>query len=639
MSSTSESLSRTDHLDQDHRAKVEHQGEKINRKRTGSRHTYLSCALCGFWNRKSNTTKKQPQYATQEPWLGIFPKLILRFITLGILATVLYLGASGTSWGLSDINLDNILVLSTDIQLVTLGLVNKILDYLVTVCIHHTAVASITKWMMLPDNPPSGDAVRIEDFDLEGELSKPWVAVSKFLSRVRSSYSSSSKRKLMTFARFILCLATSVSTLLLGASVNAIGMPKSRWYPDPNYVPENDTIFFFTSPLARIGNVDFMNIWQESWEMSREVGDPSWALTNALAAVDTFVALGNLYSTVSGKNRSNPGWYPVYSSDPYRLTAVNVTAEPGAAVQTMSFQAGVVQDMYNGQRENSTQSWPSKSVGWNANLNLTVPILNTTCTADKETNLEQGALKAEVPSTSSNMTIYILIGPSTNFSGARCAVEIRQGYFPICSWFYLSGPTNGFSVNSYGQMMNPNIAFLNALESDTSITTILANFFNTIVPVLSGLLIGPMDSTAYSLQLASIIASDQGSQLDGLAAVYGMLMSELITAAEWTVTTSPTEMVTQGPVRYYLYGSGPRLPWEWAIVIVIGIIIAIVCWDIRIGSNGQLGLPTEREEELRFFVRQTGNPDEETAVRLVSDRDLAGLQNVQTLQRGVKYGG
>jgi hypothetical protein len=131
-------------------------------------------------------------------------------------------------------------------------------------------------------------------------------------------------------------------------------------------------------------------------------------------------------------------------------------------------------------------------------------------------------------------------------------------------------------------MMNPNIAFLNALESDTSITTILANFFNTIVPVLSGLLIGPMDSTAYSLQLASIIASDQGSQLDGLAAVYGMLMSELITAAEWTVTTSPTEMVTQGPVRYYLYGSGPRLPWEWAIVIVIGIIIAIVCWDISI---------------------------------------------------------
>jgi hypothetical protein len=146
-----------------------------------------------------------------------------------------------------------------------------------------------------------------------------------------------------------------------------------------------------------------------------------------------------------------------------------------------------------------------------------------------------------------------------------------------------------------------------------------------------------------------------------------MLMSELITAAEWTVTTSPTETVTQGPVRYNLYGSGPRLPWEWAIVIVIGIIIAIVCWDISIlvvrrispgpwlslsgmllaansapkmagiGSNGQLGFPTDREEDMRFFVRQTETPDEETVVRLVSDRDLAGLQNVQILQRGVKY--
>ena len=52
-----------------------------------------------------------------------------------------------------------------------------------------------------------------------------------------------------------------------------------------------------------------------------------------------------------------------------------------------------------------------------------------------------------------------------------------------------------------------------------------------------------------------------------------------------------------------------------------------------IGSNGQLGLPTDREEDMRFFVRQTETPDEETVVRLVSDRDLAGLQNVQILQR------
>ncbi|KAL1967489.1 hypothetical protein VTN77DRAFT_3274 [Rasamsonia byssochlamydoides] len=190
-----------------------------------------------------------------------------------------------------------------------------------------------------------------------------------------------------------------------------------------------------------------------------------------------------------------------------------------------------------------------------------------------------------------------------------------------------------------------------------------------------------MNLTQYSLQLGRVISNSQESSqdlpLDGLAAVYGTILSELITSAEWTVSNqlpsanmTETETVRQGLVRYELYGSGPRLPWEWAIVTVIGIIALAICFDVYIlvveriapgpwlsslggmllaansapkiadiGRAGAVGIATEHEESMRFLVRETDTPEGETSVRLVNDRDLKELKNVRTLRNGVQYGG
>jgi hypothetical protein len=39
-------------------------------------------------------------------------------------------------------------------------------------------------------------------------------------------------------------------------------------------------------------------------------------------------------------------------------------------------------------------------------------------------------------------------------------------------------------------------------------------------------------------------------------------------------------MVTSAPVQWQGYGSSPRLPWEWVISIILGLIMLITLWDI-----------------------------------------------------------
>ncbi|KAL1967490.1 hypothetical protein VTN77DRAFT_3275 [Rasamsonia byssochlamydoides] len=222
-------------------------------------------------NPKAKTDKR---YEIQEPWRKIIPALLFRSVTLIILVLVVYLGASGSSFGLSDKNIAGVFVLSTDIQLAILGLANKILDYLVTLALHHISAAFLTKWMVLPNN----NGARMQDLELHDELSKPWVAVKKFVTTIRSPGRRKEKATARAIVRLVLSLAISISTLLLGASVNVIGMPKARWFPDPRYISEDDPRYYFTSPQAQIQTIDFMNIWQDSWEMIREGQDPSWVV-------------------------------------------------------------------------------------------------------------------------------------------------------------------------------------------------------------------------------------------------------------------------------------------------------------------------------------------------------------------------
>jgi hypothetical protein len=41
-----------------------------------------------------------------------------------------------------------------------------------------------------------------------------------------------------------------------------------------------------------------------------------------------------------------------------------------------------------------------------------------------------------------------------------------------------------------------------------------------------------------------------------------------------TASSDITERTTSHSVRWQVYGAGPRLPWEWATVIIVVVILA-----------------------------------------------------------------
>ena len=57
-------------------------------------------------------------------------------------------------------------------------------------------------------------------------------------------------------------------------------------------------------------------------------------------------------------------------------------------------------------------------------------------------------------------------------------------------------------------------------------------------------------------------------------------MQHLVSIAKWDTTSSSTETVISYPVSWYLYGAGPRLQWQWVIIIPLAVPVFILAYDI-----------------------------------------------------------
>lgn len=63
-----------------------------------------------------------------------------------------------------------------------------------------------------------------------------------------------------------------------------------------------------------------------------------------------------------------------------------------------------------------------------------------------------------------------------------------------------------------------------------------------------------------------------------MAPVIAVIAQHLLTIASWNMTASPDpgETVDSFPVRWQVYGSGPRLAWEWAAVVILAVVLIAV---------------------------------------------------------------
>ena len=116
------------------------------------------------------------------------------------------------------------------------------------------------------------------DFDLYEEFKKPWTAVAKLKERCKIG-----TRKSRAWLQFIGALVVGISILLLGAAMNTIAIPKSRWWPDTRFeAPQPpDDRFYFANQTSRVASVSRMPLWGQAWEMIREGGTASWEMVRS----------------------------------------------------------------------------------------------------------------------------------------------------------------------------------------------------------------------------------------------------------------------------------------------------------------------------------------------------------------------
>lgn len=281
-------------------------------------------------------------------------------------------GAKWMVFDLRDFTVNSIAI-STDLQLSVIGLLNKIMDAFVQASIKHTASVLLTVWMALGVRGAS-----LLDLELKEELTQPWTCIGNFFKRCsRNGWQGVGFKGIL---RFLLSLSVSCCVLLLGLATNTIGIPKERWRPPGNtggysLTDEMRHLMTITMPRAELVGVDWMNHWNDAWDMIGS-GPASWDAATALVAASTYTFLSGIPGPYK---EAIPDWYSVGTEQSGYITGVN-TVINGTTVQTVSVQNSAVQGTFDYFKANGSHNFQRYAIGWEATLNTTVPVLTTTCT-------------------------------------------------------------------------------------------------------------------------------------------------------------------------------------------------------------------------------------------------------------------
>lgn len=185
------------------------------------------------------------------------------------------LGARGEPFNLSS-RITASIGVDQDLQLTVIGLVNRIVEMLTQEALSHIASTILTSWMIRRGSR----GVTPSDLEMLEEFKQPWTALTNFLERRKPE--AVAGRSWKNWFRLLSSLAIGVSLLLLGAAMNTVAIPKTRWWPDTRFeVPRlPDDRFFFKNQTSRVGSVSRISMWGQSWNMLRIGGSESWEMVS-----------------------------------------------------------------------------------------------------------------------------------------------------------------------------------------------------------------------------------------------------------------------------------------------------------------------------------------------------------------------
>ncbi|KAJ5669948.1 uncharacterized protein N7477_005311 [Penicillium maclennaniae] len=288
--------------------------------------------------------------------------------------------------------------------------------------------------------------------------------------------------------------------------------------------------------------------------------------------------MSQIYDTFN----QEPGWQSLGNNQVAEFTAINVINVSTSRIQTMAVHGEVAAAMYNEQSTSNKHKWARYSSGWYATLKVPGLLLETECLS-----VNGSAVNSWTVAATENATISLNIGPSTlndSFGGVRCLVSIENAQIALQQWLYDGTGDYSYSITNWGQGMNTGITKLGGSGDDLSIATEGADWFQAFLPNLQNLSSAPQIVNLTSLVMTvadSLVSLNRGySESLAISAVVGTIFADMFTSFEWTYTDIPGNTTHQGPIRWQIYGSGPRLPWEWTIAIVLGVVVLIQVYDL-----------------------------------------------------------
>lgn len=241
----------------------------------------------------------------------------------------------------------------------------------------HTASIFLTSWMAVGSSKHQG--VSLLDFDLRNELTQPWTCISNFHKR-RMLHGWRGLGPAGTF-RFVISLSISCCVLFLALAINTIGIPKERWYPnlsDSGFQVTDAVrrLLTITTPRMQLHGLDWGDSWHEAWDMAGS-GPSSMDAAAALVATNTYAIWGSIENQ-NPYREANPGWNRISKKTDDFTTGVNTFIGDGT-VRTVSVQHFRIMDIFEYFRANGSHAFQRDSMGWITALNITIPMLTTSC--------------------------------------------------------------------------------------------------------------------------------------------------------------------------------------------------------------------------------------------------------------------
>jgi hypothetical protein len=496
-----------------------------------------------------------------------FVQLAGKLVVLCAILTAIGFGGSSRNFSVTTKRVLGSTV-DADLQLAFLGLINKIMDLLITKALQITAGVVVTLWMTRQRSNPG---VRLADFDLGEELTKPWEACAKFSERW-----STFGWKRAGWRRLLITLPVSVCVLLQGLAINTIGVPKERWYPEL-WRPDAAV-----HPIAKYQGLDWMNFWNQAFQTVGG-GDKSWRAMDGYIASSTHLA----FQGFTGRMNETAGDPKAYG---WRLFTPNSDLNDFAALDTrhnestsvgIAFHNRHVADTFKWFQDNGTLN-SRRAIGVQGDLKMAVPSTLVSCWASLD-RPDIGALSPDSGSVivgdaemSTMFQLHLLPVLSSNFSGVSCDVNFRRVLFLFNVWI-IREDLPWVSANGYNQKhdIEPQIMEFDPIDAD--MTVALAQQVRHTVSRLDSFL-QDMNIAQWLLAIARELRSrrpEYASDAEALSPSIALLTNHLLMIAQWNVTwPEDGEKVESTPLRWQLYGSGPRLPWAWAAVTIL-IILAI----------------------------------------------------------------